>query len=239
MLKLNRIKQENYNPKVITTMWEDFAWFRNKAEFTKEWKDILAHSPRNFSNKKIDMSADLHTLFAGNTLIGFVINRYYKPVVLKDVVHYSAIYTGKRLSGLNPTTFDKLLKPFERNRSICELAFYWVNPSWRGKGIGKKLFNYSLKRAKQVLKRDYMLTMVVTGDFLGSKVGTRLYEFINNTPISAVTPQLFKLITGRNIADVKPRLESLATKHMAESVGYRFVGYSRNLHLLYVNTPKY
>jgi GNAT superfamily N-acetyltransferase len=247
---------------IVPALWDEEALEMLRLEFygrfTKEefyafMKRDLAHSGSNLLNSHGGRASDLFLMRDYGQLIGVLFNKYYLWSLIGPQLQFRPHYTEGVISGISLSPLNMIVvNDLNLDRlAIGELAYFLVNPSQRGKGLGTALFDYALTDFRKVLTRANDIVMTLSlGNYAQTDIGRRVKAYllerekiVNGIDESSGQIRVKGEILTQNEAiqqfglkfgDIASSPKSKATEVLAIKKGLKFVGFSSNLSLIYL-----
>lgn len=192
---------------------------------------------------------DMFMITDETRVVGVSQIKFYKYDLIRPQLYFFPTFQedGKTIASVYLSQLGKEVEKPNAEVKIetaAELAYYWVRPEMRGKGLGKELFNKPLDVF--VEKKDTISSFLFTiamGNAAGKEHGKKLLNFMleRETQVNGKDEKDKTRITGvqvswneieqlgLNLTMFDVRKESEATRILAIKYGMKFYGYFRNL----------
>lgn len=192
---------------------------------------------------------DIFTITDETGVVGVSQIKYFKYDLIRPQLYFFPRFEedGKTIASIYLSQLGKEVEKRNHEKKIeiaTELAYYWVRPEMRGRGLGKKLFNKPLDVF--VEKKDTMSSFLFTiamGNAAGQEHGKKLLNFMlgKEAEVNGKDEKDKTKVTGIEVPwrEIKQlglnpfmfdvRKESEATRILAIKYGMKFYGYFRNL----------
>lgn len=237
---------------------KDAAFEALRKEFyPKEEAEYFIDRNRKFSVPLIDFlekpysydfGGDVYGILDDVGVVGASQIKYYRWDLIKPQLYFNPEFNADgSIRSLSLSPLADLVKVKEGETSIpeiaAELAYYWVRPDMRGRGLGKDLFNQPFDELVSKERPKSFLFTTTMGNSTGKGAGKTLMNFIlEKNKIANGLSQDGKVIVrgvsvswsevaslGLNPEMFEVREASRATKTLALKYGMKFYGYSKNL----------
>ncbi len=227
---------------------EFFDWIAPQ-EYNESLQTLLAVPGRQMYKRfKPPKGGDLYTIRDGGVLVGVLLNKFYAWDTIRSQLNFRPRYKGDRVCWMSLAHFESMLPALRSRQVVGELAYFWVNSSYRGCGIGTQLFDLALSEFRDILKRGEVIFTFAMGRFSGDSTGPKLQKYLlekerlaNGTredgtvKVTGIEVSARKILTDQklDVTHLVTRPKSVATEILARKRGFTFRGYSKNLSILY------
>lgn len=245
------VSDEAQKTTALEAIREEFYPAENHEAFVARNHQFTLYDSENFLKNIEDKSfgGDIFTIIDETGVVGVSQIKYFKYDLIRPQLYFFPNFEadGKTIASIYLSQLGKEVEKRNLEKKIeiaTELAYYWVRPEMRGKGLGKELFNKPLDVF--VEKKDTMSSFLFTiamGNAAGQKHGKKLLNFMlekeaevngkdekNKTRVTGIVvpwKEIEQLELNPFMFNV--RKESEATRILAIKYGMKFYGYFRNL----------
>lgn len=217
----------------------------SSEEFRKRYELMLqtngssvAQSPS--TNKR---GAEMFWVTDNLAPIGVLVLHFYSWELLAPQICFLAKHNSKgEILNIKLARFEQLVNAPTPPKLVAELSSFWVNPEFRGKGIGRLLFEKTLSVFEDTLKNGDFSFTAARGK-LGKDTGQKIFNYllateekvngknentnqINITGIEVDVDNLSQAV-GIDCRNLPVHPDSLATFVLAQKNNMQVLGYFR------------
>ena len=243
------VRRVDFDAEAVEALREEFFARVDPAGYVSSMYNLLAVPGRQmYSSGNPAKGGDLYTIREGDTLLGVLLNKFYAWDKIRPQLNFRPHIVGGLVDSFSLASFESLLPSGNHRRVVGELAYFWVNPTYRGQGIGTQLFDLSLAEFSAILNRSEVVFTLAMGCFSCNPIGPELQRYLlererieNGIRVDGTTVVTgFKISAMRILKDhgldvtrLTTNFGSKATEILARKRGFSFRGYSKNLSILY------
>ena len=245
---------------LTSTRWDDGAMQILQQEFYGKYsvdesmemisRDMANESSALFASDSIQKATDVFFQREEGVVVAILALKYYRWALLGPQLFFEVVLSEGETIAFSLKPMNQLVGSTEAVFA-GELAYFWVSPSYRGHGIGRKLFAYTVSRFREQLSSGDVAFTLSLGNKSHLYAGRDLKKLmlqheeavsgvdeksglirVRSTPLalSTVEDQL-----GFPVSEIGSSDGSIATEVLARKFGMAFRGYSRNLSLLFAS----
>lgn len=242
-------RRVDFDAKASEALRAEFFARVSPQEYSESLQALLAVPGRQmYGSSRPKKGGDLYTIYDCNVLVGVLLNKFYAWETIKPQLNFRPRYENGQVYWMSLAHFESMLPSRNGRKVVGELAYFWVNPSYRGHGIGTQLFDLALSEFRKILKRGEVVFTLAMGCFSGDPTGPNLQRYLldrerlaNGTreggmvKVTGVEVSARRILKdqGLDVTRLTTSPGSVATEVLARKRGFTFRGYSKNLSILY------
>lgn len=242
-------RRVDFDAEAVEALRAEFFARIDPADHVANMQSLLTVPGRQmYSRGNPVKGGDLYTIRNSDVLVGVLLNKYYAWDKIRPQLNFRPRIDRGLVDSFSLASFESMLPSGNHRRVVGELAYFWVNPAYRGHGIGTQLFDLSLKEFNAILKRDEVVFTLAMGCFSGNPVGPELQRYLldkerqengarsdGSTIVTGVEVSAMRILKdhGIDVTRLTTSPGSKATEILARKRGFCFRGYSKNLSILY------
>jgi predicted N-acetyltransferase YhbS len=247
----------NLNPirwddEVLEILRKEFYGRFTEDEYYQTMELDLKFSSQDIRSGNSAKATDMFVVRDAQTVIGVLVLKYFAWDIISPQLYFEAVEKTGKLVGLSLKPLKTLIpEVIDNTQLVGELAYFWVDPSMRGKGMGSFLFKQAIQQFRLILSAHDIAMTLSLGSQVGSGVGRKLkqamLEFeqkVNgmdqetgriNVRGEIMSAEVVHANFGLTLTDIQSSDRSKATEILALKHAMKFRGYSSNLSLLYAS----